>query len=374
MSTFFKRPAVLGIDVLSPKVSGGYSDEMFLQNLGSNSGNILFSEGLYRSVKDAKRLTYHFDNHALDDCDVVVIAAANWLNASSDFGEIAARLEQTKLPIIICGIGLQQTNPHEYPELTEGTMRLLRLAESSQGAIFTRGDQSAAFLQKVLKLHCVVSTGCPSLLLARPALNGRPVPAKRRRFRLQGPKLGLHSTRHLWDRTAVGVQLKLYRQAMSSSSSLILQSELPEILALSGGLRGHESGKAAVAILERVYAKPFAKIQDYLQKKAIYHAQLEDWLGALGELDFCFGTRVHGTIAALLAGTPAVLMVHDGRTAELAERMNLPSIKASEVTQAGLGDPLQYFDQHAQDAFYQGIDDYREHYRNAFAAVGIALH
>lgn len=48
------------------------------------------------------------------------------------------------------------------------------------------------------------------------------------------------------------------------------------------------------------------------------------WMAELRERDFAFGTRIHGNIAALLAGTPAVVLVHDSRTLELCRYFGIP--------------------------------------------------
>ena len=48
------------------------------------------------------------------------------------------------------------------------------------------------------------------------------------------------------------------------------------------------------------------------------------WIADLRGVDFVFGSRIHGTIASLLAGTPAYLLAHDARTVELARYFDIP--------------------------------------------------
>lgn len=55
------------------------------------------------------------------------------------------------------------------------------------------------------------------------------------------------------------------------------------------------------------------------------------WIDYLGEFDFSFGTRIHGTIASILAGTPAMLLAHDSRTLELADYHAIPHQRIDEL-------------------------------------------
>ncbi|MBK5218076.1 MAG: polysaccharide pyruvyl transferase family protein [Propionibacteriales bacterium] len=50
----------------------------------------------------------------------------------------------------------------------------------------------------------------------------------------------------------------------------------------------------------------------------------QTWFDLLRGYQFSFGTRIHGNIAAILAGTPAMLLAHDSRTLELARYHEIP--------------------------------------------------
>lgn len=48
------------------------------------------------------------------------------------------------------------------------------------------------------------------------------------------------------------------------------------------------------------------------------------WMDYLSGFEFAFGTRIHGTITALISGTPGYLFAHDSRTLELARYFDIP--------------------------------------------------
>ena len=49
------------------------------------------------------------------------------------------------------------------------------------------------------------------------------------------------------------------------------------------------------------------------------------------DFDFVFGTRIHGNITALLAGTPAYVVAHDTRTLELSRYHEIPHRTVDEL-------------------------------------------
>ena len=57
-----------------------------------------------------------------------------------------------------------------------------------------------------------------------------------------------------------------------------------------------------------------------------------DIMKKVDEMDFNYGTRIHGAIGNILCGVPSLLFPTDARIRELAEYHNIPAIPASAVT------------------------------------------
>jgi polysaccharide pyruvyl transferase WcaK-like protein len=58
---------------------------------------------------------------------------------------------------------------------------------------------------------------------------------------------------------------------------------------------------------------------------------VEAWFEAMPNYDFVIGTRFHGAIAAIESGTPACVICHDTRTAEMCEFLGIPRLSLSEA-------------------------------------------
>ncbi|MDR0912568.1 MAG: polysaccharide pyruvyl transferase family protein, partial [Methanobrevibacter sp.] len=78
------------------------------------------------------------------------------------------------------------------------------------------------------------------------------------------------------------------------------------------------------------------KVRDYYPKilnenKAAFPIDSRSWINNLKNFDYSIGSRLHGTIAALNAGIPGTLIVHDLRTEEIAQYHKMPYVKIEDV-------------------------------------------
>ncbi len=56
-----------------------------------------------------------------------------------------------------------------------------------------------------------------------------------------------------------------------------------------------------------------------------------EWFAAVERVDFVLGTRFHGCLAGQLVGVPCVVFVHDARTREMCDLLQLPSMDVRKV-------------------------------------------
>lgn len=362
----YERPAVLGINANSKNIASKASTERMLQDFGNNIGNMIFSESLFTVLQNAKRCEFHFSRQELEDCDVVVIAAANWVNPYSDFGDLAARIEASGLPVIISGIGAQISDGNTLPPLKPGTMRLLKLASESSKAISVRGEFSCEILSSY-GIKNVVATGCPSLLLA-----GQKGPKLRLTGNLGISDVVMHATRHLYGKPNK-FQNYLYKEAFRLKTDIILQSELVDMFCVYNSQVDESKALLYEEILKLTYNEDLVAVKNYLQHHGKIQTTFSEWIQYLFGKKFCIGSRVHGTIASLIAGTPAVLITHDTRTEELANKMALPFVRQTEIDTDCPFDIFSYYDCTKFDKFVANYSTYYNGFLNFFESVGLSL-
>lgn len=363
----FMNPAVLGINSDFIDIDNNLPLARKLANSGNNSGNVIFSEALYRVLKNAKKLSYHIAPGDLDGCDAVVIAAANWINPNSDFGFIADKLEKLKLPVIICGIGAQEFKRGKIEKLKPGTLKLLSIAAERSKTISVRGTYSCEVLDG-FGFKNVVPTGCPSLLLA--GSDG---------LRINTPNsvlssdIAIHSTRHLSQASEAQIHSYLYREAMNANCDIVLQSELIDMRLIAGETFEYGELEGTRKIIADTYGSDIENVKKYLASHGKYFFSLKDMLRFFSRKKFSLGTRFHATIASLLAGTPAMLIAHDSRTEELAMQMGIPYILENTILKTDPIDFNSFMHPESQENLMSHFPIYRDNFVQFFNSNGLAM-
>jgi hypothetical protein len=319
----FRRPFVVGVRQLT----GGLTDQTAknaIRDLGQNTGNMMFTESLCKLLTGARWGSFGFKPEDLHDRDSIVLASANWINDFEDFGWLADRLETTTLPVFLVGVGAQASLKMEVPTVRPGTQRLLDLVRDRSTSIAARGSFSCEVLEK-LGVKTAVETGCPSLMLA--GVSGPRIDIKE----MSRETCAVHSTRH-GVQQADQFQRWLYSQAFKHRLNLVLQSELSDIyLTLEGVEADHLSDTGLRSLRDSYNTEDMDAIKGYLRTYGHVFLNYPDWIAFMKTRTLCFGTRIHGTVASLIAGIPATLICHDSRTLEMARTLSIPMVLSTAV-------------------------------------------
>jgi hypothetical protein len=352
---------------------GTAADELLTQT-GANTGNLLFISALHRVISHQRAgSSIGFDPAEVrEKHDGLVIPAANWLSSSSQWGGLARLIETANLPSVMVGLGAQSHSFETFPKLHPGTLRLVKVVAERSRSISVRGEYTASVLEHY-GIKNIVVTGCPSLLWnLRPARVVKP-PKKVKKVALSGTRSNIHAE-IFGKRSPYTVGVMLSRLAMKLGLDYVVQTELPELRFALGRAATEPVSADEMDLAKNVYAESAERVASYLTKHAKVFFNVEQWLAYAKHQDFLIGTRLHGTIAALLAGTPAVLVLHDTRTAEAARYLRMPTVGAIELLEQGNIDVQAIYDRSDFDRFNQGQARYFNVFRRFFNQNSVPHH
>jgi hypothetical protein len=360
----FQRPVVVGVTQVK---NWGLTETVadVFAKLGHNTGNMIFTEALLRVISRARRVSFSLSAQELESADAIVIAAANWINDFEDYGWLANAIERTKLPVFLIGVGAQAGLNCQIPNVCPGTLRLLQIVSERSTLIAARGP----FTSEVLAHYGIKNSapvGCPSLLLAGtrgPKLTDPP----------SEERIVLHGTRHGFNRCGA-LQSWLYRSAYRNDWDLILQSELADAYYALGKTNNAKILARAEPVIRDIYhVNDISDVADYLRRRGKLITHFEAWLDYVAQRTFCVGSRIHATIAALIAGTPATLIVHDARTLELATTMGIPHIMAKNIALDGEFPMAELREAFSRSREFKSYHMYYRAYKSLFAANALEM-
>jgi Polysaccharide pyruvyl transferase len=301
------------------------ADTTYRQNLiGNNTGNLVFSQAVYRLLSAASAdvetsgLARSHPRVINSRFDHVVIPLANAFRSTylETLDALSNLIEQLTIPVTVLGVGSQASLKGVYKgadTVDPATTRFVRAVLNHSPSIGVRGDHTRDYLKSLgFGDEHVKVIGCPSMFMYGPNLKvekkveslsyDSPIAFNVSPYVPEMGPLSLYAAEHFPN--------LVYMAQNIQTLELMLYGSYPK-----GKRMNAMAASGAPITLEHPLIRS-DRVRFFLDPKT--------WFQHLAEYDFSFGTRIHGNIAALLAGTPALLLAHDSRTLELAEYHEIP--------------------------------------------------
>ncbi|WP_446040435.1 polysaccharide pyruvyl transferase family protein [Streptomyces sp. SID1121] len=305
------------------------SREEFLHQdlIGTNSGNLLFSDATHKIL-----LTEHTEitsnglptdtsaaraKEINERYDVFVVPLANAFRPSfkASLDRLSTLIEQLTIPVVVLGVGAQADETFDVKRLgpiEASVKRFCRAVLERSASIGVRGELTASYLHNLGFSEAEVDIiGCPSMFLhgeTFPALSrpGTIDAASRIAINLSPGAVTVGDVAGLADHAYRRFPHLTYFAQNMTDAQLLFWGDTSEA-------SGNDDA------LPRRLSHPL-----FQENKVRVPLDPRTWLEELSTFDFAYGTRIHGNIAALLSGTPAVVLVHDSRTLELCRYFDIP--------------------------------------------------
>jgi hypothetical protein len=333
--------------------------------IGDNVGNLMFSDATHRvmSTEGTEIDSNRFGSRPEDadkinetyDAFVVPLANAFRPSFQEALDRLSELIEKLTIPVVVVGVGAQagiNYDPTRLGGIEASVKRFVAAVLDRSATIGVRGDFTAEYLA-ALGFSDVDVIGCPSLFLRGPDLE------------VQKRLPGLSRS------SKVTLNVSPYVQAMGAIT-MANYERYPDLLYIAQDLRTLGvllHGDEAEDVGKRSPIPIYSSHPLYQEGKIRFPLSSRSWLDLLATRDFSFGTRIHGTIASLMAGTPAVLLAHDSRTLELARYHEIPYRLIKDISPDV--DPAQLYDEVDFSRFNGGHRQRFIHFSDFMARNGL---
>jgi hypothetical protein len=303
--------------------------------IGNNTGNLLFSDSVHAALSvPGTDITATFElDRAGDDValagrineqfDHLVLPLANAFRTTflPQLDNITRTVERLDIPVTVVGVGAQgemdgvDLELSANPDGQQIVRRFVRAVLDRSETIGVRGEITRQFLIGLgFGSEHIDIIGCPSMFRFGPSLKvTKPVD----RLNSDSP-VAVNITPHV-----PGIAEIVNSNAIRYPKLIFVGQEYPELRLLLWGNSDDQERDPRLPMHPGHFLYREDRIRMYVDPIT--------WYEAMARQHFAFGTRIHGNIAAVLAGTPAVLLAHDSRVLELADYHGLPRTTIAEV-------------------------------------------
>lgn len=302
----------------------------------SNSGNLLFAASVARSVmvegvrlapffsEDIKGMLTRVDEiNEKYECVVIPLANAFRWNYLEKLRNLTALIRAVRIPCYVIGVGIQATDQARLQagfSFDDDVREFVSAVLEKSPMLGVRGGVTADYLKQLgfLQDQHFTVIGCPSAYI-----HGE----KCRKIQVK-PYDAL-------EKVSFNAKLELPRNIHDLIGRSLTEFEdihfiLQDLYEYWAMYFSYRRGKRTKKIAPGYY--PYSdKNPIWKNKRAVGFLRAADWLSFMEEQDFSFGSRIHGNMAAITAGTPALIAVSDLRILELVRYHGIPYVWKEDI-------------------------------------------
>ncbi len=319
---------------MSPLDPATVESVMFRNTIGGNAGNLLYLSSIYRTLltEDAQIDMDHYrvengfvTEEEIDrinqeyDAYLVPLADAFRNDFIAKLHNYAHFFERLTIPCIVLSVGIRapyEPNLDEKFKFDDAVRHFVEAACSRSSKIGVRGEITGAYLKKLgfREAEHFSVIGCPSVFTFGEHLQQRPLKVD------EINKLAVNIGQFVGEDMLAFVT----KLMQSFPGSQWIGQDMAELFTLYlGGRNGAKLPKTFPAGPEHPL---------YQQDRVRFFYNAKQWIEFMKTMDLSVGERLHGNVAAILAGTPALFFPVDARMRELTEYHNFPRVPSAQIT------------------------------------------
>ncbi|MEU2334506.1 polysaccharide pyruvyl transferase family protein [Streptomyces sp. NPDC006654] len=311
--------------------------------IATNSGNLIFSDAAHKilTTPDTEVVSNGIPSDVSaagrinDEYDAFVIPLANAFRPSFEgsLKRMTRLISKLRIPVVVLGVGAQtgvSYNPERLKRMEPTVREFCSTVLERSASIGVRGEFTEQYLKK-MGFKDVEIIGCPSMFM-------------------YGDRLSVHKRAlELTPRSRIAINGSHSAVRTQGLDRIITRTheDYPNLCFIGQNLsdarqlhwRDLSDPNAAVTAMPTHPDHPM-----YREDKVRVYVDPVTWINDLRSFDFSFGSRIHGNIAALLAGTPATVLCGDSRTLELCRYFEIPHRRLDQaVKDPASADPAKLY-------------------------------
>lgn len=298
-------------------------------SIGSNVGNLVYAYSIFRTLmkedvkitpdyykinpNQADFINEHYDGYIIPLADAFREKFAPKLRAYTQL------INRLKIPVYVIGVGLStdfDPKPGEKYVFDDDVRNFVKAVLNKSSIVGVRGQITADYLTglgfKEGTDHMAI--GCPSMYM-----NGRELHVRETNITPQSI-ISVNNS----PKSPNNVLDFIDRSMREFDNYYFIPQWLRELrMSYLGGPDLPNSDKNYPYSVEHSL---------YQEDRVKYFLDVPSWHEFLETTDLSFGARLHGNVAAILAGTPSIIIPKDGRMRELAEYHHMNFIYGPDIT------------------------------------------